>query len=73
MSAPHHGSKDNFDRELVERIDPTIVVAAANYPSYGHPDPSVVTETCAAGAFMWVTSADPNSRLDVDEWFHVLQ
>jgi hypothetical protein len=71
MSAPHHGSSHNFHRELVDKIGPDVVVGSSdwNYRNYRHPHPSVVTETCAAGAFMWVTSHDPASRLNVDEWF----
>ncbi len=49
LSLPHHGSRKNFDADLLSHFQPSLVVATCPVDSHHHPDETVVRALAVAG------------------------
>ena len=59
LVAGHHGSKNSTSTELLDRIDPEIVVISVSHRnSYGHPAPELLTRLADAGCQVLRTDRD---------------
>jgi beta-lactamase superfamily II metal-dependent hydrolase len=64
LTIPHHGSENNFDKDIIEKINPDLaVVAAAPYSKWRHPGTKVVQAIATQGIPLAVVTHGKHSKL----------
>ncbi|WP_281992823.1 MBL fold metallo-hydrolase [Sulfitobacter geojensis] len=64
LTLPHHGSDHNHNAALIEGIDATIHVAAADaYSNWRHPGTKVMQCLASMGRLLWLTTSSQKSGL----------
>lgn len=64
ITLPHHGSESNFDVTLLDRIQPSFCIAAADrFGKWRHPGTSVVQAVASTGRFLSVVTASEQSEV----------
>lgn len=71
LTIPHHGSENNFDPELLTRVNPSFCVAAADaVGKWRHPGTAIVQAVASHGLFLSVvtsaTSSQARERVEID-------
>ena len=64
LTIPHHGSEDNFDEELLARVNPCFCVVAADpADSWRHPGTKIVQAIASHGLFLSVVNSKETSEV----------
>lgn len=65
LTIPHHGSENNFDPELLTRVNPGFCVAAADsVGKWRHPGSAVVQAVASHGLFLSVVTSATSSQVE---------
>lgn len=72
FKVPHHGSRKNLSKELLEAIQCKNYLFSTNGSYFGHPDPVAVSRTIrwgGPGAELWFNYSSAETLVwDVDDW-----
>ncbi|MFT8783858.1 hypothetical protein [Acetobacter syzygii] len=72
LTMPHHGSDGNFHPDLLDKVEPTLCVAAADRISnWRHPGTSVVQSVASRGILLFVATADERSVIREQLYIHL--
>ncbi|MBV8685522.1 MAG: hypothetical protein JOZ90_16655 [Alphaproteobacteria bacterium] len=64
LTMPHHGSDHNFHVELLDRIEPSFCIAAADkFLDWKHPGPHAAQSVASTGRFLSVVTSNPLSTV----------
>jgi hypothetical protein len=64
LTLPHHGSDHNFDVDLLDKVKPSLCVAAADrYGTWKHPGSHTVQNICSRPAVLQVVTSKAPSRV----------
>lgn len=65
LTIPHHGSENNFNAELLTRVDPSFCVVAADaVGKWRHPGSAIVQAVASHGLFLSVVTSETPSEVE---------
>ena len=65
IQIPHHGSKNNYNKELANDPRKVYVISAGEHNPYGHPDDSVIKDLYIKRSSFHVVTEDKQSKVEM--------